>query len=79
MLITAKNLQVSPQLQNLYQHLLENHYIECSAGYDESISNVFSRDELQKIRDKDASWEAMVPAPVAKIIKERGLFGFETE
>lgn len=76
-MITAKNLQVSARLQNLYMHLLENHYIECSVGYDEKISDVFSRDELQKIRDKDSSWEKMVPGPVAKIIKERGLFGYQ--
>jgi hypothetical protein len=78
-LVTAKNLQVSPRLQNLYQHLLENHYIECSVGYDEAISNVFSRDELQKIRDNDSSWESMVPPTVARIIKERRLFGYDPE
>ena len=75
-MITAKNLQVSSRLQNLYQHLLENHYIECAVGYNEAISDVFSRDELRKIRAKDNSWEQMVPEPVARIIKERGLFGF---
>ena len=78
-MITAKNLQVSQRLQNLYQHLLENHYIECSVGFDESISEVFSRDELHKIRGKDSSWEKMVPPKVAKIIKERGLFGYQVD
>ncbi len=77
-MITAKNLQVSQRLQNLYQHLLENHYLECCVGYDEAISDVFSRDELRKIRDHDESWEQMVPAPVAAIIKERGLFGCDS-
>ncbi len=75
-MITAKNLQVSQRLQNLYQHLLENRYIECSTGYDETISDVFSRDELKKIRDQDPTWELMVPAPVAAMIKERKLFGY---
>jgi hypothetical protein len=36
---------------------------------------VFSRDVLQKIRSGDASWEEMVPAQVAQIIRERNLFG----
>ncbi len=75
-MITAKNLQVSPRLQNLYQHLLENHYIECAVGYDESIADCFSRDGLRKIRDNDESWEPMVPAEVAAIIKKRKLFGY---
>ncbi|MEI6351353.1 MAG: TonB-dependent receptor [Verrucomicrobiota bacterium] len=74
-MITAKNLQVAPRLQNLYRHLLENHFIECVVGYDESITDCFSRDELRKIQDHDLSWEQKVPAPVAAMIKKRGLFG----
>ena len=34
-----------------------------------------SRDVLQKLRSGDASWETMVPAEVAKKIRERNLFG----
>jgi len=75
-MITAKNLQVTPSLQNLYQHLLENRYLECVNGYDETINNVFSRDELKKIKERDPSWEKMVPQQVAEIIKQRGLFGY---
>ena len=74
-MITAKNLRVSPQLQNLYQHLLENHYIECAVSYDETIGDVYSRDEYQKIQHNDSSWETMIPVPVAKMIKDRRLFG----
>jgi hypothetical protein len=78
-MITARNLQVTPCLQNLYQHLLENRYLECISGYDESINNVFSRDELQKIKEHDPDWEQMVPAEVAEIIRARGLFGYKAE
>jgi hypothetical protein len=77
-LITAKNVQVTPRLQNLYMHLLENHYIECLVGYDEELGNVFSRDELKKIKEKESNWEKYVPAPVATLIKERNLFGYQT-
>ena len=74
-LITAKNLQVEAHLSNLYAHLLENHYIECIVGYDQTILSIFSRDVLQRIQNGDASWEAMVPVPVVTAIKKRGLFG----
>ena len=74
-LITARNVQVAPHLRNLYEHLLENHYLECIVGFDRDILNIFSRDVLDRIRAKDASWEKMVPAPVAAAIKKRGLFG----
>ncbi|HWB57895.1 MAG TPA: TonB-dependent receptor [Chthoniobacteraceae bacterium] len=77
-LITARNVQVTPRLQNLYQHLLENHYIECLVGYDENVGNVFSRDEFKKIRVQDSDWEKYVPAKVAEIIKARNLFGYHT-
>ena len=75
-LITAKNLQVSASLRNLYQHLLENRYIECAVGYDEDISGIFSRDSIAKIRARDPGWEKMVPPRVAEIIKQKNLFGY---
>ena len=75
-LISARNVQVSPHLRNLYEHLLENHYLECIVGYDRDILSIFSRDVLERIRARDASWEKMVPAPVAAAIKKRGLFGY---
>ena len=55
---------------------LENHYIDSIVGYDASILSIFSRDVLRRIREKDATWEAMVPPPVAEAIKRRGLFGY---
>ncbi len=78
-LITARNVQVTPRLQNLYMHLLENHYIDCLVGYDENVGNVFSRDELKKIKEKESDWEKYVPEPVAALIKERNLFGYQGE
>lgn len=75
-LINARNLQVVAHLRNLYDHLLENHYIDCIVGYDPAILDIFSRDVLQRINDGDPTWEQMVPGPVAEAIKKRGLFGY---
>jgi hypothetical protein len=75
-LITAKNVQVAPHLQNLYAHLLENRYLDSIVGFDREILGVFSRDVLARIKSGDATWEKMVPAPVAAAIKKRGLFGY---
>jgi hypothetical protein len=74
-LITAKNVQVAPHLQNLYAHLLENRYIDSIVGFDREILGVFSRDVLSRIKTGDTTWETMVPAPVAAAIKRRSLFG----
>jgi hypothetical protein len=75
-LISAKNAQVVDHLRNLYDHLLENHYLECIVGFDSNILHIFSRDVLRRIQENDASWEDMVPVPVAAAIKRRGLFGY---
>ncbi len=77
-LITARNVQVTPRLQNLYMHLLENHYIDCLVGYDEEVGSVFSRDELKKIKSQGSDWEKYVPKQVAEIIKQRNLFGYNS-
>jgi hypothetical protein len=75
-LITARNLNVSDHLRNLYAHLLENHYIDTISGFNEDYLTIFSRDVLQRIKNNDASWEKLVPAKVAEVIKERGLLGY---
>jgi hypothetical protein len=74
-LINAKNVRIAEHLSSLYAHLLENRYIESIAGFDPDILGIFSRDVLKKIKGEDATWEQMVPAPVAQAIKRRGLFG----
>ena len=75
-LINAKNVQVVDHLRNLYNHLLENHYIDTIVGFDPAILHIFSRDVLRRIRESDPSWEQMVPASVVIAIKKRGLFGY---
>src|SRR5687768_15845048 len=75
-LITAKNVHVADHLRNLYDHLLENHYIDCITGFDAAVLGIFSRDVLARIRDNDPTWETMVPPSVASAIKKRRLFGY---
>ena len=75
-LINAKNVQVVDHLRNLYDHLVENHYIDSIVGFDHDILHIFSRDVLRRIREHDPAWEQMVPAAVAAAIKKRGLFGY---
>jgi hypothetical protein len=75
-LINAKNVKIVDHLSNLYAHLLENHYIDTIVGYDDEILNIFSRDVLRRIKERDPAWEKMVPTPVAEAIKRRGLFGY---
>jgi hypothetical protein len=75
-LVTVQKLKVAPHLRNLYAHLVENGYIESIDYYTKDYLPIFSRDVLVKIREGDPAWEAMVPAQVAKTIKERKFFGY---
>ena len=75
-LITAKNVHITDHLRNLYDHLLENHYIECIVGFERDSLHIFSRDVLRRIKEGDPTWEHMVPGAVVAAIKKRGLFGY---
>jgi hypothetical protein len=78
-LINAKNVKTAEHLSNLYAHLLENHYVDCIVGFDPSILDILSRDVLKKIKGGDPQWERMVPSPVVKAIKRKGLFGYSNQ
>lgn len=75
-LTTVEKLKVAPHLQSLYEHMVENGYIQSLDFYHKEFLHIFSRDVLNKIREKDASWETMVPTQVVEVIKARGFFGY---
>ena len=77
-IITARSMRVAPHLQHLYDYLTENNYIQTIRDYRPEYLPIFSRDVLAKIKAGTADWEQMVPAQVAKIIKERKLLGYGT-
>ncbi len=73
---TAENMKVTPQLQHLYTHLIENHYLESIRKHNVEYLPIFSRDVLARIQTYDPSWETMVPKPIVEIIKRDKLFGY---
>ncbi len=73
---TVDNLEVAPGLRHLYRHLVDRGSIIQLTNYDPACLPVFSRDVLQKIKTGDLSWETMVPACVAEVIKKRNFFGY---
>ncbi len=73
-LITVPKLKVAPHLQSLYEHLVENSFIQSLDFYNREFLHIFSRDVLRRIQEGDATWESAVPEPVATLIKKRGFF-----
>jgi hypothetical protein len=75
-IVTATKLKVAPNLQSLFQYLIDNCYIEEIAHYHPEYLRIYSRDALAKLRQGDSRWEQMVPPEVAKMVKEREFFGY---
>lgn len=72
---TVDNVEMPSTLRHLFRHLVEGGRIKQLDNFDESILHIFSRDVLKRIKQNDGSWESMVPAEVAKMVKTRRLFG----
>jgi len=76
-LVTVENLEVASHLRHLYAHLVENHFVENIRDFDRANLASYSSDVLKKIQTSDASWEKLVPSPVAAVIKAKRLFGWK--
>jgi hypothetical protein len=75
-LTTVDNLAVAPHLQKLYGYLIDNGSVRPLESYTAEHLTIFSRDALKRIQSGDPSWEKMVPAEVARVIKERRFLGY---
>lgn len=73
-MVTADNLEVSPNLRNLYAHLLENRHIVPVAEVDRTHMTIHSRDVLRRIQAREPDWQALVPPAIARLIEERNLW-----
>jgi hypothetical protein len=78
-LSTVESVQMPGNVHSLYRHLVERGRIKQLDNFDESVLHIFSRDVLRRIKDNDASWEAMVPPEIAELIKHRHYFGYRDE
>jgi len=74
-LVTVENFRVPENLQHLYKHLVENGCIEAMEGYHADYLSIRAPQVLSKIKAGDVAWEGMVSPEVARIIRERRLFG----
>jgi hypothetical protein len=75
-LTTVENVAVPPHLQKLYGYLVDNGNVRALDSYTKEHLSIFSRDALKKIQAGDPSWETMVPAEVARVIKEQRFLGY---
>ncbi len=72
---TALQGAIAPPWHHLRDLLLQIGRIVPIHNYDESLLSIHTPDVLNRIQRGDPSWEAMVPAAVAEMIKAKNLFG----
>ena len=78
-LMTSQNLPVPEGIKFLYQHLLDNGQIVDVKDFNPDILHIFSKTVLEMLQEDDGEWEKFVPKKVAKLIKEKYLFGFPVD
>ena len=75
--IAVEHANLPPPWPHLQSLLFELHLIEPIRAYNEAYLSIRTTDVLARIQRGDSSWEAMVPPPVAAIIKTQKLFGLQ--
>jgi hypothetical protein len=75
-LTTSDRLEVKPELNQLYRHLVDNGYIEGIREFDPADLQFTPGAVLAGIQSGDLGWEKLVPPQAAAMIKEKGLFGY---
>jgi hypothetical protein len=71
---TLENVQTPAPWHHLHDLLIDIGRVVPIRSYDESFLSIRTPDVLARIEKDDPSWETMVPAPVAEIIKAKHLF-----
>ncbi len=74
---TISTLEVTPELKPLYAYLAGRGSFVHLDNFKPEYLSIFSRDVLKRIATGDETWESMVPDAAAKMIKERGFFGYD--
>lgn len=78
-LITTDNMPVPEGVKFLFRHLLDNRQIVDVEGFDPNILHIFSKRVLAMLRQGEPGWEDMTPPKVARMVKEKFLFGYPCE
>jgi hypothetical protein len=73
--VTAEIFEAPPPLRHLYAYLLDNHRVEPIHDTTPADLSILPRDVLGRLQEGDPSWEELVPAEVARVIRAGRLFG----
>lgn len=75
-LTNAQNLSMPKEIRFLFQYLLDNGNIVDIQHFNPNILGIYHREVLQMIQQGVPGWEENVPEEVARLIREKRLFGY---
>ena len=76
-IITSNNLKLHPRMKDFYKFFKYNNKIVDIFDFNEELLSIFSRDILQKIKNKEKGWETELPNGIAELIKSEKMLGYE--
>lgn len=76
-LITSQNLNLSNDLQHLYQYLISNRMILDLPSIKKEWLSIKSADVLKMIKKNESGWELKVPVYIEEFIKTKRPFGYK--
>lgn len=76
-LLTSRSIEVPAPIRFLYEHLLENRNIVDVKVFNPNILHIYHNAVLKMIQQGEPGWEEKVPDTVARLIKQKRLFGYQ--
>ena len=70
----SDNIVLHPRMMELYKFFKFNSKLRDIKNYNPEYMSIFSREVLQKIKDREEGWENYLPEGIPELIKEKGLF-----
>ncbi len=72
----SHNLILDKHVKELYKFFKHNRKLKDLENYNPKYLDIFSREVLQKIKEREPGWEKALPEGIPDIIKEKGLFNY---
>ena len=76
-IINSNNLKLHPRMKDFYKFFKYNDKIVDIFDFDESHLSIFSREILQKIKDKEEGWDNELPNGIAEMIRNEKMFSYQ--
>ena len=74
--LSLKDAPVAKEVRPLIDYLIARNRLSDITEYNQNVFHIWSRTVLKMIQNGESGWEEMVPKGLAKLVKEKCLFGY---